>query len=361
MKKLIEFPSIEQFRSVVANVNRCYNFVGMDENGNAIYDQTKKKPVIKFKGTCKVHGTNSGVSYNNVAGMWAQSRENIITPEKDNAGFAFFVSTKTDVFQKMFDEIAEKEGVDLNTNTISIYGEFAGSNIQKNVAVSQIPKSMFIFGVKISPFTSVEEDVDNGETTKNAPKAYWVDYTDLRAPEERIFNIDDFGTYEIDVDFNMPQLVQNQIIDMTMAVEKECPVGKFFGVEGIGEGIVFSANVNGEVYQFKSKGELHSASKVKTLASVDVEKLNSVASFVEYAATENRLNQAIENVFPNSAPLEITKMGEIIRWVVNDVIKEETDTMVGNNLEPKDVNKYISARVREMFTARLNLQFFLEP
>ena len=34
---------------------------------------------------------------------------------------------------------------------------------------------------------------------------------------------------------------------------------------------------------------------------------------------------------------------------VNDVIKEEMDTMVENKIEPKDVNKYLSSRVREMF------------
>ena len=80
MKKMIKFPSIEQFRAIVSNVNRHFNFIGLDENGDAIYDQTLPKPVIKFKGTVKLHGTNAGVSFNNIGGLWAQSRENIITP-----------------------------------------------------------------------------------------------------------------------------------------------------------------------------------------------------------------------------------------------------------------------------------------
>jgi hypothetical protein len=42
-------------------------------------------------------------------------------------------------------------------------------------------------------------------------------------------------------------------------------------------------------------------------------------------------------------------MGDLIRWVINDVIKEESDTLVKNGLEPKDVNKHVSNRVREMF------------
>ena len=40
MKKLIKYPSIEQFRNVIANVNRSFNFIGLDENGDAIYELT---------------------------------------------------------------------------------------------------------------------------------------------------------------------------------------------------------------------------------------------------------------------------------------------------------------------------------
>ena len=97
------------------------------------------------------------------------------------------------------------------------------------------------------------------------------------------------------------------------------------------------------------KGEKHSSSKVKTLAAVDTEKLENIQSFVEYAVTESRFNQALENVFPNDEPIENKKLGDVIRWVVNDVIKEEMDTMTDNKIEPKDVNKYISSKVREMF------------
>jgi hypothetical protein len=57
MKKLYKFPSIEQFKNIILTVNRTYNFVGLDENGDDIYDVTKPKPLIKWAGTCKLHGT----------------------------------------------------------------------------------------------------------------------------------------------------------------------------------------------------------------------------------------------------------------------------------------------------------------
>ena len=343
MKKMIKFPSIEQFRTVVSNVNRHFNFVGLDENGEAIYDPTLPKPTITFKGTVKIHGTNAAVSYN-AKELWAQSRENIITPEKDNAGFAFFVESNKEAFYELFAQVMDKTipWPDPYKNTITIYGEWAGGNIQKGVGVCNLPKSFFIFGVKITPHTETEEEL-------KANPAYWVDYTYLRAPEHNIYNIDDYPTYSIDIDFNMPQLVQNQLSELTVKVEEECPVAKAFGYSGIGEGIVWTAEFKGNVHRFKVKGEKHSSSKVKTLAAVDVEKLNSIKEFVDYAVSESRFNQALENIFPNNEPIDVKKMGDVIRWVVNDVIKEEMDTMVENQLEPKEINKYISSKVREMF------------
>lgn len=342
MKKMIKYPSIEQFRTVVSNINRHFNFVGLDENGESIYDSSLPKPVITFKGTVKLHGTNAGVSYNALSGMWAQSRENIITPEKDNAGFAFFAYSHETELLRLFFDVAAKEDIDLHKNTISIYGEWVGKGIQKGVGITNLPKSFFIFGVKITPHTETEEEL-------RANPAYWVDSSYLRDNDKGIYNIEDYTTYSIDIDFNMPQLVQNQLSELTIAVEEECPVAKSFGFSGIGEGIVWSAEFKDIVYRFKVKGERHSSSKVKTLASVDVEKLESIQKFVEYAVTESRFNQAIENVFTNQEPIDTKKLGDVIRWVVNDVIKEEMDTMVENKIEPKDVNKYISAKAREMF------------
>lgn len=342
MKKHISFPSIEQFRHTVATVNRQFNFVGLDENGEAIYDHNKDKPTLKFKGTVKLHGTNAGICYNAIAGMWAQSRENIITPEQDNAGFAFFVESNREVFESMFYHIAERDGIDVNTNTISIYGEWCGGNIQKGVGITNLPKSFFIFGVKVTPHVESEEE-------RKSKPAYWIKYQGLKAPDAKIYNIDDYQTWEMDIDFNRPEQFQNKLSELTIAVEEECPVAKAFGFSGIGEGIVWSCEFKGVVHRFKVKGEKHSSSKVKTLAAVDVEKVNSIKEFVDYAVTESRFNQGIEKTFPNNEPIDVKKMGALIKWVNDDIIKEEMDTMKASNLEPKDVSKYISTKVREMF------------
>ena len=346
MKKHISFPSVEQFRNIIGNINRSYNFVGLDDKGEAIYDVTLPKPKLTFTGTIKLHGTNAGVCYNAEDGLWAQSRENIITPESDNNGFAFFVETNKDTFLSLMDQILVSTNIDLKTNTYSIYGEWCGGNIQKGVGICNLPKSFFIFGVKITPHV----DPNDLEAVKKNP-AYWVDHSYLKSPEHKIYNIDDYEKYTMEIDFNMPQLVQNQLSDITLKVEEECPVAKAFGFSGVGEGVVWSCELKGVVHRFKVKGVKHSASKVKTLANVDVEKLNSIKEFVDYAVTESRFNQAIEKVFGSKEAMDVKKMGDFIRWIVTDVIKEESDTMASNGIEPKDVNKYVSAKAREMFFA----------
>lgn len=337
-------PSIEQFRNIVANINRTYSFVGLSEKEEAIYDHTLPKPILKFVGTVKLHGTCSSVCFNNEGGFWAQSKENIITIQNDNAAFCFYAESNKETFLGLINQVKEKENIDLNTNTISIFGEWAGKSIQKGVGITNLEKSFFIFGVKISPIV----DVTDAEAVKKNP-AYWVDCTYLRCPEKRIYNVNDYKTWKIEIDFNMPQLKQNELAEITAGVETECPIAKEFGFSGIGEGVVYTANYKETTYRFKVKGERHSISRVKTLASVDVEKLNSIKEFIDYAVTENRFNQAMEKTFLNGEPADIKKLGDLIRWVISDVIKEEMDTMAKNKIEPKEINKYISAKVREMF------------
>ena len=344
-KRCIKYPSIEQFRTVVSNINRHYNYTGLDENGDAIYDHSLPKPILKFKGTIKLHGTNSGVSYNAMDGLWAQSRENVITPTSDNAGFAFFVESNKEVFMSLIQAVADREGINLGYNNITIYGEWVGKSIQKGVGIANLEKSMFIFGVKVSPF-QVEED-------EPAPAAYLVDHSYLRSPEHKIYNIGDYENYEIEIDFNMPQLIQNQLSEITIAVETECPVSKAFGFPNtIGEGVVWSCDLNGVRYSFKVKGELHAGkSKVKTLNTVDDEKIRKVVEVADKVTPTWRLAQMLEQScdLMNGGTLERSKLGDYIRLVINDIIKEEMDVLVEAGLEPKDVNKHISEIARRYF------------
>jgi len=215
-----------------------------------------------------------------------------------------------------------------------------------------------IFAVKVAVNINEEEDSHNmASANYYLPDEVWCDY---KSPENKIYNINDFESYIVNIDFNEPEMARNEMIEIMSKVEAECPVGKVFGRKvgddnTVGEGNVWVGWWNDHRYVFKVKGEEHSVTKVKTLMPVDVEKLNSVKEFVEYAVTENRLNQAIEQVFTTkSLEPNVKYTGDFLRWVINDITSEETDTLVKNNLEPKDVNKNISDSARKWFTKYLD-------
>ena len=347
-KKLISFPEIEQFRNVVFSVNRRYNYTGDDEMGEPIYDESRPKPVLKFVGTTKLHGTNFGICYNEIDGIWAQSRENIITPLKDNAGAAFFVEANKDVFMELFNEVIDKYSIDTKTHTIALYAEWVGKGIQKGVAISNLDKSAFIIGLKVVSHPTGDED---------KPKGVWYDHSFLKRNESKIYNINDYGTYTIDIDFNDPSASMETLNSMLEGVENECPVSKVFGHSGIGEGIVFVCADGNDIYRFKHKGEKHSkASKVKVLAPVDNEKQNKIIEVVNQVCKGWRLEQMFEKTFDfmNGGQMDVKQMGTFIKNVNTDIIKEEIDIIAAAGLTPKDINSKVSEVCRAYFFEKLN-------
>jgi hypothetical protein len=175
----------------------------------------------------------------------------------------------------------------------------------------------------------------------------------LSSPENKIYNIEDYKTFSVDIDFNNPQLSQNRIIELTIEVEDECPVGKAFGHEGIGEGIVFShMTADGKIYRFKSKGLKHAgASKVKVLKAVDDVKLNKIVEVVNQVCTQSRLDQAFTAAcdLMNGGIIDRKHLGNYIRLVIADVLKEEMEVIAEAGLEPKDINAKISEVARQFF------------
>lgn len=210
------------------------------------------------------------------------------------------------------------------------------SGIQKGVAVAELDKAFYIFGVKIAK-------PQDPEFT-----SYWVDSTPYSDVDNSLFNVDMYKTYTVDIDLNNPKLSVNQMIDLVLEVEGECPISKARGVSGIGEGIVWRTIYKDVVHRFKTKGEKHSVTKVKKLVQVDSEKLQSVADFVSFAVTQNRVDQGIKEICGDSGP-DRAKTGPFLSWIVKDILDEEMTTLADNGLEPKDVTKALSTTARNMF------------
>lgn len=320
MREIIKFGSIGQFRNFI----KTMQYLGWRK--------------INLIGTVKIHGTNSSVGLDLKDNLlFYQSRNRVLSLDDDNYDFAKYIEDNKSEFLKIFDEIKNK----INTekyDSIIIYGELAGKGIQNKVAVSQIDRFF-------APFSIVGVNKDT------------VDELDVKLSINesiRFYPVETFGVYNVQLDLDNVHLAQQEIKDLTISIENECPVGKYFGVSGTGEGIVFTDET--KQYSFKSKGEKHSVSKVKVIADVDIEKINKIKDFVDYSVTENRLNQGIEYLKEMNKELDISNMGDFLRWLANDVLKEEQDVITENGLDNdlKAIMKSVSSKGRKWFMDKIN-------
>ena len=299
------------------------------------YDISVDETNCFFANSVLVHNSNAGIGHTKEDGIWAQSRSNI-TPENDNFGFARYVEDN----KKTFDELIEHvryANPNLNGNDgVFIFGEWAGGNIQKGVAIAQIEKAFFIFDVKIVP--------EDGSEAYHLPSDY------LRDKEHKVYNIQDFETYEMEIDFKVPELAQNKLSELTLNVEKLCPVAKEFGFEGVGEGIVWFAQIDGHDYIFKVKGELHAGkSKIKTLKPVDLEKLNLNKQIAHKVTPIWRLNQFFNLITNQGEDIDRKYIGDFIRAVIKDVYEEDIDIIEDSKVSQKELNPLISRIAKDYF------------
>lgn len=340
----IKYPSTGQFRDAIKQVQQSCKYHDVP------------LPVVDFKGTVKLHGTNAAVVIAKDGTWHCQSRERIITPEDDNAGFAAWVHGN----KKYWDEVAcaLSGGIIHQSEYAQIYGEWCGGNIQKGVGVSNLSKMFVIFAIRFSADAESQDWMNIQD---------WQDFFADNQPKNLYFSTD-FPHYSLRIDFNSPTLIQNDLVKFTEEVENECPVAKSLlksSVETalIGEGIVWeidrSSDFNDAIpdvlapmfnaLRFKVKGEKHSASKVKTIAPVDVEKVKSVDAFVEYACTINRLQQGLSKLDEMGLERSVKSTGDYIRWVTTDILSEELETMIASGIEPRDINGQVARKAREFF------------
>lgn len=365
MKRFIKYPSIEQFRHITKQIQEHACYVCKDENNQPVFDYLKPKPTLTFVATEKIHGTNAAICYSNPDGMWAQSRERILSIESDNMGFCFFAMQKEQELIALIVDLAHEHLIDLNTHIISLYGEWAGGNIQKNSALSGIDKTFILFQYfRVSPIEPTENEEVIWYPTTTSIDVYDIEtsehigikYISAENKEHRILNITSFPVYQFTIDFNDPNRYINDIIQLVEeTIELNSPVGIQLGRENnIGEGLVCShLTSTGELYQFKVKGEKHSKSPVKTISPVDIEKMNKLDECATKICHNWRFEQALTEVFGSEyqANLSRTKLGQYLKWVADDTLKEESDIIAEYGFEPKDVMSRVQTKAKNYFYA----------
>ena len=362
-----KYHSTQQFRNVVRSIKEQATFIGLDEEGTPMFDKTKPVPKLEYIGTTKLHGTNASIILHEDGVISFHSKSNLLgyvtngefTLLSDNAEFAQSMYRRIDSVKEVLENTVEivKSNYGSDIRPIKISGEWCGQGIQKGVGISYLPKrSFFIFGIKA------------GETVQESKQGWLpIDATlGLSSDstwEDGIYSITDFPVQRIIIDFNNAEFSQNELVKATEEVEQCCPVSKQLGLkdaEGnpalLGEGLVWTPVSEDYCWDsgnwFKTKGKKHSVSKVKSVAAINPEKLNSIKEFADYAVTENRLEQGL-----NEVGLDQKLVGQFIGWVNKDINKEEGDVLEANNLTMKDVGKYLSNKAREFYLAKLNSNF----
>jgi hypothetical protein len=341
--KFIRYPKIGQFRNLIEGLILHLTYAGKDETGEPIYEKDRELEAIKFKGTCKLHGTNAGIVFKN-DDIWFQKRKSVVTPKNDNFGFATFYSNseRLERLKELRDRIRKHFGIPENY-TLAVFGEWAGLKIQNGVGISQLPKAFYLFGIK----TSFAEEVK------------WYPCEGFRDHNINIFNVEDYETHEITLDLRHPELVQEKLLEITERVEKECPISKAFGIEnGLGEGIVWKAFVKGDLHCFKVKGDKHASVKggKKEKVAILPAKLASIVEFVDYAVTNSRLEQAYHELFTaNNIKPTKKHTGEMIKWIRNDVAEEELDVLTESELTLKDIGGTLAGLTKDWFFAKVDM------
>jgi hypothetical protein len=359
--KPIKYGDTEQFRNVVKKVQQMSAYQGEDADGNTIYDYQQDKPTIEFDLSIKLHGTNASVVFTPDGKWYTQSRNGIfdpITHPDTHMGFTQFMLSKAD------DEIMEGlsckrynlirimvdsylSSTNDKTSTVTVYGEWAGKGIQKGVGISEVDKAFYIFGVKITPVEEIE--------------SYWLTVEQLNehfVTCERVRNLWNFPTHRITVDFNKPEIAQNEIFSIVQEVEAECPIARMLGVSGIGEGVVGVATYNGQRLIFKAKGDKHAkGSKVKVLTEVDTAEIAKQLEVANQVTPIWRLDQFYTEIAQEQGDevVERKYIGEFINRVKNDIIKEDMDIVLDSGLDFKHVIKHLGDVCRGYFFNREKL------
>lgn len=303
---------------------------------------------VSFRGTVKLHGTNSSVHHTSDGELIFQSRTRVITPTEDNAGFAAFGEKNSKTIKSICEETRIENNISKSDELI-VYGEWIGPGVQKGMAINCLPtRQWVIFGFKVV----------NGEESK------YIDYSPSfgdRFKEENIYSIFDAPVWTLQVDFE-DQASREAAIEkfekIVEETERECPWGKKFQIVGIGEGVVWVPTEkfwgNSDLF-FKTKGEKHKETSTKDKKEqASPEILNSIQEFVDFSVTENRLNHGIEAMEEAGHEVDIRNIGYYLKWMGSDVMRECAPELEDNKLEWKQVAKAVNERARNFFIARMN-------
>lgn len=295
---------------------------------------------VSYRAKIKLHGTNAAVQLLSGDVVQAQSRTNLITVGDDNAGFARWVETNKNHWLK--NRPLDRE--------VIVFGEWCGPGVQKGVAISQAPNKIFV--------VFAAQDLSDQENLIVEPQE--LEALTREIPD--VYVLPWYGEPITVAWLNEAERLQPVVEEINSRVEliEKCDpwVKSVFGVEGLGEGLVFYplTHLGRKSFSdlcFKAKGEKHKTVNVKAPAQVNPEAASSAAAFAELVLTEARLEQGARAIVPNGELVfDLKTIGKFLGWVGQDVSKECQAELEASNLEWKIASRAINDKARAWYLNR---------
>ena len=346
----IKFTSIDKLSTAYENIKKKTRFAGLDKDMQPFYDNEKALPVMSYRGTVKLHGTCAGVSFQN-GNLVFLSKERVVTPESDNEGFANWCFEKdSDVWFSLFSRIMNKLGSDFNKeDEITLFGEWCGQGIQKKAAITQCEKMFFIFAVRVGNY------VDNGGKAIGWLPVSFIE--DLNNVDENIYNSLMFENYIIELDWNKPKDVQKIVESKTDEINNRCPVSYHFGVDGVGEGVVWvpvdDEFLNNTRFWFKTKGDKHKQNKKRKDTEINPVVLEDVNSVIDEYLVENRLERGIAYFKESGIDMLPENTRIFIDFIVDDIMKDAAEHIERLETDEKTIKKAVTKQTGTWFNKYL--------
>jgi len=312
--------------------------------------ESYKLPSVTYKAKIKLHGTNAAVQIHPDGKVFAQSRTSVITPENDNAGFAKWVNDNIEQFKKL-----------VRDDVITIFGEWCGKGIQQSTAINNIDKKIFaVFAVQYGN----SDDSARYYVEPQAIVTEWLAATPLESWYGDMFVLPWYGEETI-LDFSNTEQLRRAAEKLNEEVAKveACDpwVKATFGVEGVGEGLVFYPIIKDSEFVimrsdysdlfFKAKGEQHKVVKQKAAVQIDPEVAASVNEFVDMFVTPARLEQAVTTACNGQYDAKLT--GAFLKWITADVQKESGAELEASKLDWAKVNKPVMEAARKWYQEKV--------
>lgn len=291
-------------------------------------------------GTPKLHGTNASIVFYKDGTYQLQSRNNILNEHKDNMGFKEWMNEdRINFIKNYFQSYINLKDVEATI----VYGEFAGKGIQQGMAISNMERFFAPFAIRLIMENGDDIYLKPFDTDKNL----WSD-------ELRIFNLLN-PKHKIMVNinnFNIDKLVED-IDELVKGYETQDLFAKDFGVHGIGEGIVWNYSIDGREYFFKTKIDEFKTKAQKVNKDKSIEQIKEDKMIIEYCLNEQRLKQGIDYMKEMNIGILIQNIQFFIKWVIEDVLREEHIFLENNNVNDKRVSKLIGGAAAQWYKKRV--------